>query len=629
MKEQEIEVTFQPSGKRIQVEKGTSLFEAAELAGVYVRSICGGKGSCGKCRIIVENGEVSSGKSLGEEFFTQEEIAKGYCLACQTYLQSDAVVSIPIETRIEGQKILTAATIPESELDPICKKVFLENGILTYAKDQSLQDALIKTIEKKYSIKTEVSASSLKKLDQVHQKPNQGITVTLCQLREMSEIVNIEIGDTSEKILGLAIDIGTTKVAIYLVELNSGKIVDVGSDYNQQLVYGEDLLSRIDYGFRTRHGLSKLQTAVVETINGIIKSLVVKNQIEISDISSLSVAGNTVMTHLFVGLDPAPLVDSNIKVSRDPIDVKAEKLGINVIPDVRVYCLPSVSRFVGGDAIGDVVTSGLHRSDEISFLIDMGTNGEIVLGSKGWIFSTSCAAGPAFEGWGIKFGMRSLQGAIEYVQIEYDTLRPTYTVIGPEKTRPRGICGSGLIDALSEMYKTGIVDSLGKIRRDRDTSLIREGDGGLEYLLVPRRETDIGKDIVLTQKDVDNLMDSKAATCAAAAVLMKKVGLTVSDIDNLYLFGAFGNYVDLDKAITLGVFPEFPKAKIFQLGNGSLAGAYLTLLSVRKRVEAERIAEYMTYYDLTADPDFMEEYSAALAIPGNPQLFPSARNKNR
>ncbi|UCD72525.1 MAG: DUF4445 domain-containing protein, partial [Candidatus Bathyarchaeota archaeon] len=504
-KEREVEVTFQPSGKRILVDKGINLFEAAELAGVYFRSICGGKGSCGKCKVIVEKGETSSRKSLGEEFFTEEEIARGYCLACQTYLQSDAVVNIPLETRIEGQKILTAATIPESELDPICKRIFLENGIPAYVENQSLQDALVKTIEEKFSIKTEISASSLKKLDIFHPKPNQGVTVTLCQLQDMSEIVNIEIGDTSEKILGLAIDIGTTKIAIYLVELSSGRIVDVGSDYNRQLVYGEDLLSRIDYGFRTRHGLSKLQTAVVETINDLVDSLVVKNQIEISDISGISVAGNTVMTHLFVGLDPAPLVDSNVKVSRDPIDVKAEKLGINVIPDVRVYCLPSVSRFVGGDAIGDVVTSGLHRSDEISFLIDMGTNGEIILGSKGWIFSTSCAAGPAFEGWGIKFGMRSLQGAIEHVQIEPNTLRPTYTVIGPEETKPRGICGSGLIDALSEMYKARIVDSLGKIRRDRDTSLVRGGSGGLEYLLVPRRESSIGKDIVLTQRDIDNL----------------------------------------------------------------------------------------------------------------------------
>ena len=257
----------------------------------------------------------------------------------------------------------------------------------------------------------------------------------------------------------------------------------------------------------------------------------------------------------------------------------------------------------------------------------MGTNGEIILGSRGWIFSTSCAAGPAFEGWGIEFGMRSLEGAIEHVQIETETLRPAYEVIGPDKTKPRGICGSGLIDALSEMYKVRILDSLGKIRGDLISPRIRRGDEGLEYLLVPGEENDIGRDIVITQKDVDNLMDSKAATCAAVAVLMKKVGLSVSDVNNLYLFGAFGNYVDLGSATTLGVFPELPNAETFQLGNGSLAGAYLTLLSIEKRHEAERIAEDMTYYDLTADPDFMEEYSAALAIPGRPQLFPSARKR--
>ena len=622
-----IEVTFQPSGKRILVDEKTSLFEAAQQAGVNIRSICGGKGNCGKCRVIVEKGEVSTDPSLDRQFFSQEEIDRGYHLACKTYVLSEAVVNIPPETRIEGQKILTTAIIPESEINPVCKKIFFKGGVPTYPHTGSPGEALLAAIEEKYAVKAEISKQAMKRLEEIGSGRDKGATVTLCQIHEMSEIIDIEKGDTSKRSFGLAIDIGTTKIAIYLVELSSGRIIDVGSDYNRQLAYGEDLLSRIDYGFRTRHGLTKLQTAVVDTINSLIDQIAARNGVEISEISGISVAGNTVMTHLFVGLDPAPLVDSNVKVSRDPIDVKADTLGVRANRNTTVFCLPCVSRFLGGDAIADVIASGLHNSDDISVLIDMGTNGEIILGSKGWLLSSSCAAGPAFEGWGIRFGMRSLEGAIEHIQITPNTLKPVYTVIGPEKTKPRGICGSGLIDALAEMYKARILDSLGKIRGDRDTPLIRKGDDGLEYFLIPAEHNDIGRDIVITQKDVDNLMDSKAATCAAIAVLMKKVGLTISDIDNLYLFGAFGNYVDLESAVTLGVFPEFPNAETVPLGNGSIAGAYLTLLSIEKRVEVERIAGDMTYYDLSADPDFMEEYSAALTIPGNPDLFPSARKK--
>ncbi len=622
--ERKIKVTFQPSGKRIEVDEGTPLFEAAQLAGVDIRSICGGKGNCGKCRVRVEEGKVSADSKLEEEFFTPEEITEGYHLACKTHALSDVVIDIPVETRIEGQKILVTATIPDSEINPVCKKIFFKE-VSCGPQTGSLGKALIAAIEEKYATEAEMSKSVIEKLDVIDSQIGKGVTATLCQIHEMTEVVDVEPGDASERNFGLAVDIGTTKIVIYLVDLNNGRIVGVGSDYNRQLAYGEDLLSRIDYGFRVRHGLTKLQSAAIDTINSLIEQVTKENKIEISDISGISVAGNTVMTHLFVGLDPAPLVDSNVKVSRDPIDVKAEKLGIKASQSATVFCLPSVSRFLGGDAIADVITSGLHDSDDISVLIDMGTNGEVILGSKGWLFSSSCAAGPAFEGWGIKFGMRSLEGAIEHIKIVPDTLKSAYTVIGPERTKPRGICGSGLIDALAEMYKTKILDSLGKIRGNRDTPLIRRGDDGLEYLLVPANQNAIGRDIVITQKDVDNLMDSKAATCAAISVLMKKVGLTVSDIDNLYLFGAFGNYVDLNSAITLGVFPEFPNARTVPLGNGSLAGAYLTLLSMEKRVEVERIAGDMTYYDLSADPDFMEEYSAALAIPGNPALFPSTK----
>jgi len=423
----------------------------------------------------------------------------------------------------------------------------------------------------------------------------------------------------------LALDIGTTKVAGYLVDLRSGEIKDMESGYNEQLIYGEDLLSRIDYAFRSKGGLSLLQSAVVATINRIVENLSAKNHVSPGDIVGVSVAGNTVMTYLLAGMDPSPLVDANAQVSRDPIRRRAQEFGITVNPNASVYCLPNVSRFLGGDAVADVLASGMHEAPQISILIDMGTNGEIIIGSKGWLLSTSCAAGPAFEGWEIKFGMRSVEGAIDHVKLNTTTLRATYTVIGVAQIGPRGICGSGIIDALAEMYRSGLVDSFGKIRDEERTPLIRKGVDGLEYVLSPASDNELDRDIAITQRDLDNLMDSKAAVCGSVAVLMKKVGATIADIRNVYLAGAFGNYVDPTSATTIGIFPEFPNAKITQIGNGSVAGAYLALISVKEREEAEQIAETMTYYDLTVDPDFMEEYSAAFSIPGRAELFPSSR----
>ncbi len=620
-------VIFQPAGKRVLVKKGVTVFEAAEIAGVNIRNVCGGKGTCGKCKIIVQKGEVPSLSDSHKRLLSPEEISEGYRLACQTRILGDLEVSVPLESRIEGQQILTTATISKSEFNPTIRKILLGPELLSAEGDLALKDRLLREVQSMYSMQPTLDDSLLPKIDGIVDQRPEALTVTVCSCYrgDSLEIVDVEPGDTSKRNYGLAIDVGTTKIVTYLVDLNAGRIVDVGSDYNAQLIYGEDLLSRIDYAFREKHGLAKLQKAVVETINRVTKTLTSSNRIGTNEITDICIAGNTVMTYLLVGLDPSHLTESTVSVSRDPIELKAAKLGVEANPNARVYCLPSISRFVGGDAVADVLVSGLYDSPEISVLIDMGTNGEILLGSKGWLFSTSCAAGPAFEGWEIKFGMRSVEGAIEHVKIDPETLKASYTVIGGVK--PRGICGSGLIDAIAEMYEAGILSSLGKIRKDVLFPSIRRGPEGFEYVLVPASETDIGKDIVVTQRDVDNLLDSKAAVCGAVAVLLKKVRVSIYDVQNLYLCGAFGIYMDPNSAVTIGIFPEFPNAKVVPLGNGSVAGAYLALLSRDKRRKADGTAEIATYYDLTTDPDFMEEYSAALFIPGNPGLFPTSSGR--
>jgi len=619
-----IVVEFQPEGKRVQVEKRTTILEAARLGGVKIRSVCGGLGTCGKCKVVVEQGHVVERSGPHKKFIDQDEVPKGFHLACQTEILNDARVTVPPESRIEGQQILTSALLSRVEFDPCNIKRFLSVG------PAELEDKLNRVRQLRILTANALGGESslckqaLLKIEKMPDTIN-GVTLIVDRSATECKVIDVESGDTSQRNYGLAVDIGTTKVVVYLVDLVDGEIVATESGYNEQLIYGEDLLSRIDYAFRSKGGLSRLQNAVVATINKIVEALTVKNHVGPGEITGVSVGGNTVMTYLLAGMDPSHLVDANVRVSRDPIRRKAEELRIAINPNASVYCLPNVSRFIGGDAVADVLASGMYESPQISILIDMGTNGEIIIGGEGWLLSTSCAAGPAFEGWEIKFGMRSVEGAIEHVKVDRTTFKSTYTVIGGERHKARGICGSGIIDALAEMYRSGLVDSLGKIRAEEMTSLIRKGPDGAEYVVSPVTENDLGKDIVITQKDLDNLIDSKAAVCGSVAVLMKKVGATITDVRNLYLAGAFGNYVDPASATAIGIFPEFPNAKIVQIGNGSVAGAYLSLVSVKKRRDAEQVAENTTYYDLTVDPDFMEEYSAAFNIPGKPEFFPSLR----
>lgn len=622
--EETVEVVFQPYGKRVRAQKGATLLEASQLAGLDIRSVCGGKGECGKCRVTINKGQVSVSSFHDEKFLTPQELSEGYHIACKTRLLSDVEVGIPPETRIEKQQILTQAVISKIELNPKAIKLFLEPSLLGEGEINSQN--VIKLIQSKYSLSPQIEDYALRN-SAILSKTHQGVTVTLTRENGGLKVINVEAGNTSHRSYGLAIDIGTTKVVEYLVNLNDGAIIDVVSDYNAQLLYGEELISRIDYASSKKDGLVKLQKAVVDTINRLISNLASRNKLEIHEIIDVCAAGNTVMAYLLAGLDPSPLNYKSTVVSRDPIKAKTGEFGITANANAEIYCMPNVSRWLGGDAVADIIASGILESPEISLLIDMGTNGEVILGSEGWIFSTSCAAGPAFEGYEIRFGMRSVEGAIERVKIDRESLKSTYHVIGGPTMKPRGICGSGLIDLTSEMFKAGILSSSGKIQRKAGSPLIREGLDGLEYVVAPAEETNIRKDIVITDRDLYKFLDSKAATCGAIIVLIKKAGIEISEVKNLYLAGAFGNYVNMDSAFTIGLFPEFPNARVAALGNGSIAGAYLALLSTKKRENAEKIAKITTYWDLIDDPDFTDEYYEALNIPGNPKFFPTYAKK--
>jgi uncharacterized 2Fe-2S/4Fe-4S cluster protein (DUF4445 family) len=607
-----VKVIFNPMDKMVEVERGTILLDAIREAGINIRSICGGDGDCGTCKVILNKGDVSHVSTKYKDWLSPQEISEGYYLACQIRILSDGEFTIPVESRIASPKILLSTEMSIDRLDPESKKY-----LATLLPAQSSGHRPIRLHG--------YSGPNPKVSDDIYNKlllMREAITATLSRGNTPPEIIDVESGDRTSSNYGLAIDVGTTTIVVLLVDLTKGKILGKASALNKQITYGETLITRIAFSRKVENGLQKLQQAVVQTINDLVNRLASSAGIKNEEITSVSAGGNTVMNHLLAGVDVDYLwfVDANDKVPRSPVIKKAKELGLHTNPEAHVYCLPNVSRFLGGDAIGDVVASGMYDSDEISLFVDMGTNGEIILGNKDWLVSCSVASGPAFEGAGVRFGMRAMRGAIEHVKINPESLEAEYTVIGNK--RPRGICGSGIIDAAAEMFHVGVLDFRGKIVAGR-TPLVREGRDGLEYIIAPAEKTTIGRGIVITQRDMDYLIDSKGAALGGIMVLMKKFNFSIYDVKNFYLAGAFGTYTDLRNATKLGIFPEFPNGKIRPIGNGSLSGAYATLLSMKKRDHANTIAKNMLYIDLLADVMFAETYSEAIYIPGPKELFPS------
>lgn len=606
-----VKIVFNPMDKVTEVERGTVLLDAIREAGIRIRSICGGHGECGTCKVILNKGEISKLSTKHEKWLSPKEISEGYHLACQVRVLSDSEFTIPVESRISSPRILLSTEMVIDRLDPASKKYLVK--LLPPREDE------------RPSLRLEGYSGPRPRVDdEVYDKllsMQQPITATLSRTNDYLEVIHVESGDRTSSNYGLAVDVGTTTIVVFLVDLMSGKILGRTSGLNSQITYGETLLTRIAFA-REPGGLQKLQREAVKNINDLTDRLTSSSRIKSEEITDICVGGNTVMNHLLAGMAPDYLafVDGNEKVSRSPIIRKSGTLGLHANPGAYVYCLPNVSRFLGGDAVGDVIASGMHESEELSLLVDMGTNGEIIFGNQTWLVSCSCASGPAWEGEGIRFGMRGMRGGIEHVKIDPESFEAEYTVIGD--TSPRGICGSGIIDLAAEMFSVGILDFTGKIVEGR-TSLVRRGRDGLEYVVVPAGKTAIGRDIVITQRDMDYIMDSKAATCGAIMVLMRKFEFSIYDVKNLYLAGAFGAYTNLENATRLGIFPEFPNAEIHPIGNGSISGAYATLLSMEKRNQTKVIAEKMMYIDLLEDVMFAEAYSEAIYVPGKREFFPS------
>jgi len=608
------------TGKSIPIAKGESILSALKKSGIYLVASCGGKGTCGKCRVKITSGKYKTARA---EKISKSDRDKGTVLACQTFPENDISLEILEEARlVVGDKIALAKSKDLSELlrsfdaeiTPIVKRLNIKLPPPTIEDHISDLERLKRELEMKGIKGMRFSQTFASSMAEDLRKHNWEIHLAYVDGPEAIFV-------TSEKQTsryGIAVDIGTTTVVVYLIDLSDGKLVDVGSTYNSQIRYGDDVITRIVHATEGG-GLEELRETVTDDINNIVGTIIEKHGINKEHVECAVISGNTTMSHLFWGLDPGHIREEPYIPTVNSFPLwKAGTARLHINKQAPVYTLPCVASYVGGDIVSGVLASKMHRNHETALFMDIGTNGEIAIGNNEWLMTAACSAGPCFEGSGIKHGMRATEGAIEAVKISPDTFEPSVSVIG--NTMPIGICGSGMIDAISELFLSGVIDRKGKFIREIKTGRIREGDEGAEFVLHKG-----AKDIVLTEVDIENIIRAKAAIYAGISLLIKEVGFTLNDIERIYVAGGFGNYLNVDRAVIIGMLPDIPKEKFIFLGNTSVSGAYLCLLSEKLREEAEAIARKMTYMELSVSRNFMDEYMSALFLPHTDlSLFPTA-----
>jgi len=615
-------IIFQPHGKRIAAAQGETLLDAAKDAGIAVNALCGGAGLCGKCRVMVLRGErnLSPPTEAERRSLSEEDISNGFRLACQATVSGKGpiVILVPPESRAERQRLLLRGLEEKISPQPAVRELNIR------LKEPSLKDVvadvdrLLRILESEVGAKVKIDYEAMIRVPHVLRRGGWRVSVVLWRDRE---VISVEPSPTG--LYGFAVDVGTTKLAGYLVDLRSGRVAAAASMMNPQIAYGEDVITRIKFASEGEGNLRVLSRSIIEGINNLIGEACGKAHVSTREIYDVTVAGNTVMHHILLGIPPNYVALMPYPAAlQSPVDVKARELGIDVNPGAYVYALPTIAGFVGGDAVADILATGIHTAEEISMLIDIGTNTEIILGDRESLIACSCASGPAFEGAHIKHGMRAISGAIEHVWIDPETLEAGYKTVDDEEAR--GICGSGIIDVIAEMLKAGLIDQSGRLNSEAETPRLRGDGNSAEYVVAWGDETANGHDIVVTQNDVREIQLAKAAIYTGASILMRHRGVRPNDIRRVYLAGAFGNYVDPQNAKIIGMYPDVPLERVRFVGNTAGSGARMTLLSVEARRAAEEIAGKVRYVELGADPEFQTEFLKATYLPHRePERFPS------
>jgi uncharacterized 2Fe-2S/4Fe-4S cluster protein (DUF4445 family) len=640
-------ITFEPNSVSIRVDHGANLLEAALAAGVHINARCGGQGVCGKCRVIIESGEVDSEKTahLGDEEYEQ-----GWRQACKTFVLSDCVVQLPIESRglrhlgarqldmgKAERKISALDAKPLAEgwqFEPMAVKVPLQLAPPTLQDNISDLSRFYAGLRQQHHIEDiSVDTRCLRTMPKVLRKSHWFVTATLMasptpnrlisqkEIPQVLNLVRIEGGDTCDQNLAIGLDVGTTTVCAQLIDLKTGRVLAERAEYNRQIEHGDDVITRIVYAQKPE-GQERLQSLVVSSINQVIDELVEETGILKKSVSCIAAAGNTTMMHLLLKIETRYIREAPyVPVANFMPVVSAREVGIDLPDCVQVFTFPSVASYVGGDIVSGILGSGVFQNKALTLYMDIGTNGEIVLGNCDWLTCAACSMGPAFEGGGIKHGMRADRGAIEGFKIDPVTLEPMLITV--DRSMPTGICGSGLISILAELLCGHVIDRRGKFVRDFPSDRIRQGRFGCEYVLAWAQDSGTGYDIVITEVDIENLIRAKAALLAGGLTLLESLDLSFDDLDRIIIAGAFGRYINIEKGKQIGLFPDIPVEKFQFVGNGSLLGTRLICLANGMLREVGRIAKMMTNIELSENPAFMDKYLGALFLPHTDgRLFP-------
>jgi uncharacterized 2Fe-2S/4Fe-4S cluster protein (DUF4445 family) len=618
-------IKFYPDKKEITVKRSTSLLDSARRAGVKLESLCGGEGICGKCKVVIEKGTRNLSKltNVEKSKLSDKEISRGYRLACCSLANGNLTVRVPEESRGGTQRVLIEGVETFFEIDPVVEKIFLKLPKPSLQNQKSDFERLGDCLKEEHGLgEISIPLSVMKQLPSILRKSNWETTVTIWGEKK---IIRVEPRETLARNYGIALDIGTTTVVGYLVDLNTGKLLEASSILNPQVKYGEDVMTRITFAIQDPDGLKKLNESIIWGVNGIVRDVCSKAHVKSEEISELTVVGNTAMHHLFLGLCPKYLgLSPFTPVIQNPVDIEARNLGIDVNPVANVHILPVIACFVGADNVGVILATQINESSKPVLAIDIGTNGEIALGNRDSITACSCAAGPALEGTHIKFGMRATEGAIEKVKIDPSNLEVKYSTIGDAKAR--GLCGSGIVDAVAELFKAGVILRNGRINLKIEDPHLRTTKEGNEFILARGNETATGEEIKITQKDIREVQLAKAAIYAGASILMERHGVGIREIDSLLLAGAFGSSIDKWSAKVIGLYPDVPLDRVKTVGNAAGAGAKQALISSKKRMDAEIIAKNVHYLELTIAPEFKDEFISAMYFPHSDiNRFPSMR----
>jgi uncharacterized 2Fe-2S/4Fe-4S cluster protein (DUF4445 family) len=617
-------VSFDTAMAPVHVPTGTLVIEAAGLAGLNINQPCGGQGRCGRCAVRVVDGRVRHRSTLR---LSAERIAQGYVLACQSVIEGDVSIAVPPQEQIERNLAAdrTASVIhPPADYDP-ARMQPIRRVTLTLpppSLDDQTDDwsRFMLALRQQTGIEdVSVSLETLRALGPALREGNWQVTAVVDigdDRQSRPRLIDISPGSQPDDtpLWGVCIDIGTTTVTLWLVDLLTGKVHTQVAEYNGQIARGEDIISRIIYASKNDDNRAELQSLILDTIERLLETACKRTKAQRQNIVKATLSGNSTMMHLFLSI-PAESIRLSpfVTTVNSPPDFTAQEVGLAIHPQATVDCLPGVASYVGADITAGILSSGQDDAQDITLFIDVGTNGEMVLGNREWLAGCACSAGPAFEGAGVADGMRATKGAIEEVWINSQTYEPTCRVIGGGKAS--GLCGSGLISLLAEMFLTGVIDKGGNINLDLPTDRVRDGGHGPEYVVAWQEETTVGRDLVITHVDIDNLLRAKAAIYAGFTVLAEKVGVPLEASERVMIGGSFGKYINVEKAVEIGLLPDMAWENFHFLGNTSIRGAYLALLDRQMRARIEQIAARLTYIELSADNIFYEAFTSALFLP--------------